>query len=75
MVDVRPGSAKLVDRSVRIVAAAAGIERPAAAALLASADGELKTAIVAARAGLPPEQARKRLLEAGGNVRKAIAGQ
>jgi N-acetylmuramic acid 6-phosphate etherase len=75
MVDVRPGSAKLVDRSVRIVAAAAGIERPAAAALLASADGEVKTAIVAARAGLPPEQARKRLLEAGGNVRKAIAGQ
>lgn len=75
MVDVRPGSAKLVDRSVRIVAAAAGIERAAAAALLASSGGEVKTAIVAARAGVPPERARERLAAAAGDVRKAIAGR
>jgi len=73
MVDLRPGSRKLVDRAVRIVAAAAGLDRGAAEELLGSSGGEVKTAIVAARAGLSPEAARQRLATAGGHVRKAIA--
>lgn len=72
MVDLRPGSRKLVDRAVRIVAAAARLERRDAEELLGRSGGEVKTAIVAARAGLSPEAARDRLRTAGGDVRRAI---
>jgi len=72
MVDLRPGSAKLRDRSARIVAAAGGVERARAETLLAEAGGEVKTALVMALRGLPAPEARRRLAAAGGSVRSAL---
>ena len=72
MVDLRPGSAKLRDRSARIVAAAGGVERARAETLLAEAGGEVKTALVMAFRGLPAPEARRRLAAAGGSVRSAL---
>ena len=72
MVDLRPGSRKLVDRAVRIVSAAAGLGRSEAGDLLDRASGEVKTAIVMALASLDPEAARARLLAAGGRIRRAL---
>lgn len=73
MVDLRQGSAKLRDRAVRIVAAAAGADRAAAERALADSTGEVKTAIVALRLALPAEAARSRLAAADGRVRAALA--
>lgn len=72
MVDLKPTSAKLVDRSRRIVSAAAGVGDREAARLLAEADGEVKTAIVAGRLRVPPADARARLTAAAGHVRRAL---
>ena len=72
MVDLRPGSAKLRDRAVRIVAAAGEIPMEKAKLVLEEAGGEVKTAIVMARAGVEADQARRRLDEAGGHVRGAL---
>jgi len=74
MVDVSAGSEKLVDRARRIVATAAGCSPAEAAAALAAADGEVKTAIVALLAGLDPAAARRRLDASGGAVRRALSG-
>ncbi len=74
MVDLRPGSAKLRDRSVRIVAEAGDLPRERAEELLAEAGGEVKTALVSALAGIPPDEARRRLEAAGGSVRRALEG-
>lgn len=74
MVDVRPGSAKLVDRAVRIVAAAAEIPVERARELLAAAGGEAKTAVVMARAGVDADTARARLTQSEGRVREALDG-
>ncbi len=75
MVDLRPGSAKLRDRALRIVGAAAGVGRGAAERLYGEAGGEVKTAIVMARCGLPVATARARLAAAGGHVRRAVADE
>jgi N-acetylmuramic acid 6-phosphate etherase len=72
MVDLRPASAKLRDRAVRIVAEAGGVRRERAEELLAEAGGEVKTALVTARAGVSPDEARRRLEIAGGSVRRAL---
>ncbi len=72
MVDLKPTSAKLVDRSRRIVVAAGGVRAAKAARLLATAGGEVKTAIVMARLGIDADEARARLERAGGYVRKAL---
>jgi N-acetylmuramic acid 6-phosphate etherase len=74
MVDLRPTSAKLVDRTKRIVAAATGLDDAESARLLAASDGEVKTAIVMSKLGVSPEEARSRLAHARGHVRKAIGG-
>lgn len=74
MVDLRPGSAKLRDRAIRIVAAAGRIDVPRAEELLAAAGGEAKTALVMARAGVDAPEARRRLAAAGGSVRRAFEG-
>jgi N-acetylmuramic acid 6-phosphate etherase len=73
MVDLRPGSAKLVDRSRRIVQAATGASAEEAVTLLEQAGGMVKTAIVMGRAGVDAEAARERLSKAGGRVREAVA--
>jgi N-acetylmuramic acid 6-phosphate etherase len=72
MVDVSAGSEKLVDRARRIVATAAGCPLAEAAAALAAANGEVKTAIVALLAGIDPASARLRLAAANGIVRQAL---
>lgn len=73
MVDLRPGSAKLRDRAVRITAAAARVPPEEAVELLHASGGEVKTAIVMARSGLAAESARERIRAAGGSVRQALA--
>jgi N-acetylmuramic acid 6-phosphate etherase len=72
MVDVQPSNQKLRDRAARIVAAAIGSDRDTAAALLARADSDVKTAIVMGVLGVPADVANCRLSEAGGSVRDAI---
>jgi N-acetylmuramic acid 6-phosphate etherase len=72
MVDLRPGSAKLVDRARRIVAEAGGVPSATASELLDAAGGEVKTAIVMARLGLEAGPARKGLARAGGHVHRAL---
>ena len=74
MVDLKPTSAKLRDRSRRIVAAAGRVSDREAARLLGAAGGEVKTAIVMGRRGLSPPAARRRLAAARGHVRKALGG-
>ncbi len=73
MVDLRMGSAKLVDRARRIVSEAGGVPPEAAAHLLDRAQGEVKTAIVMARLGLDPAAARARLAAAEGHLHRVLA--
>ena len=75
MVDLRPGSAKLRDRALRIVEAAGEVSRDKAGRLLDAADGEVKTAIVMALCKLGVEPSRERLRAAGGHVRAALTSQ
>jgi N-acetylmuramic acid 6-phosphate etherase len=72
MVDLRPGSAKLVDRSRRIVAMATGCEPVEAEVALEQAGGEVKTAIVMLALGIDAPAARGRLAEHRGHVRAAL---
>ncbi len=73
MVDLKPTSAKLVDRTRRIVAAATRRRSEAEVTrLLEQAGGEVKTAIVMGRLGLSPAEARARLARAKGHVRQAL---
>ena len=72
MVDLRPGSAKLRDRSVRILQTACDLSPTEAVELYSASGSEIKTAIVMSRCGVPAETARARLLAAGGHVRKAL---
>jgi N-acetylmuramic acid 6-phosphate etherase len=74
MVDMRPTSAKLRDRSRRIVMAAARTSEVEAARLLAAAAEEVKTAIVMGRLGIAAVVARRRLAAAHGHVRRALEG-
>jgi N-acetylmuramic acid 6-phosphate etherase len=74
MVDLRPGSAKLVDRARRIVADAGGVPVAIAGRLLDAAGGDVKTAIVMARLGIEAGAARKRLAKVGGHLHRALAG-
>ncbi len=74
MVDLKPTSAKLRDRSRRIVAAAARVPDREAARLLDAAGREVKTAIVMGRLGLSASAARRRLASARGHVRRALGG-
>jgi len=72
MVDLKPTSAKLVDRTRRIVAAATGQDDADVTRLLASAGGEVKTAIVMSKLGVSAPEARSRLAAANGHVRRAL---
>jgi N-acetylmuramic acid 6-phosphate etherase len=72
MVDVQATNGKLRDRVVRIVRDLAEVDEQAAAAAVAAAGGEAKTAVVALLAGLSPEQARAALAAAGGRVAGAV---
>jgi N-acetylmuramic acid 6-phosphate etherase len=75
MVDLRAGSAKLRDRAVRIVAAAAGVAPGRARGLLAKAKNDVKRAIVMGRTGDTAPAAGRRLAAAGGDLRRALASK
>jgi len=72
MVDLRPGSAKLRDRAVRIVAAATSTAPAEARRLLDQADQEVKTAIVMGRINVGAAVARQKLAAAHGHVRRVV---
>ena len=71
MVDLRATNAKLTDRSERIIMEVCGEERDAARALLADADGHVKTAIVMHALGTDAAGAERALAAAGGVIRRA----
>ncbi len=73
MVDLKPGSAKLRDRALRIIEAAGGVSRRRAETLYRAADREVKTAIVMARRATTAAAARDLLSTAGGHLRQALA--
>jgi N-acetylmuramic acid 6-phosphate etherase len=72
MVDVAPTNVKLRDRAQRIVMAATGCTREAAADALAAADNHAKTAIVMILCGVDAAQAGQRLTDHHGFVRGAV---
>jgi N-acetylmuramic acid 6-phosphate etherase len=69
---LRPGSAKLVERSRGIVMKVVGIDYDAATALLERAGGSVKVAIVMERLGVDAAEARIRIERAGGFVGRAL---
>jgi len=72
MVDLQATNEKLRERSVRIVAEAAGCEVDEARAQLEACDGEVKAAIVAKVKGVEPHVARTLLFTHDGSVRLAL---
>ncbi len=72
MVNVQPRNEKLIDRSRRIIAQAAGVSYERAAELLESSDHNVKVAIVMAKLGVGREDAVKKLDEASGRVGPAV---
>ena len=74
MVDVQSNSAKLRDRSRRILCTVTDVTPAAADALLYQAEGNLKAAIVMEKGGVTCARALQLLREANGSVRAAVAG-
>lgn len=72
MVDLRSTSAKLRERSKRILTIVAGISYEDAGAILIAADGSVKRAIVMAKLGVSAREADKRLTRAKGFVYRAL---
>jgi N-acetylmuramic acid 6-phosphate etherase len=72
MVDLRAGSAKLAARAERLVRALTGLDAGEAEAVLADANGEVKTAVVMARRGVSAVEARELLAAANGFLRAAL---
>lgn len=72
MVDLRPGSEKLVHRARRIVSEVAGVSPLEAEKLLAASGGDAKVAIVMHAARVDAAAARARLGESGGVLARAL---
>ncbi len=72
MIDLRPGSRKLVERSRRIVMQVVGVGYDDAVRLLEQAGGRVKTALVMGLRSVDAEEAEARLSSAGGFVRRAL---
>jgi len=72
MVDLRPRSAKLRARALRLVGEIGRVSERDAAHLLAAARGSVKLAILMARLGLTAAEARRQLRRAGGSLRRAL---
>jgi N-acetylmuramic acid 6-phosphate etherase len=72
MVDLRATNIKLKARSIRMVAALAGLDPQAASAMLDQCSGEVKVAIVASRCNVSPAKARELLHQAEGSLRQAL---
>jgi N-acetylmuramic acid 6-phosphate etherase len=72
MVDLRPRSAKLRARAVRLVEELGEVERARATRLLDAAGGSAKLAIAMARLEVSAPEARRRLRRAGGSLRALL---
>jgi N-acetylmuramic acid 6-phosphate etherase len=72
MVDLRPRSAKLRARALRIVQELGGVRAPEATRLLKESGGNAKLAIAMARLALPAREARRRLETVSGSLRRAL---
>jgi len=72
MVDLVALSDKLRDRGERIVMEVCGVDRAAARAAIAAANGHVKTAIVMVQRGVDRGAAERLLAEAGGYARRAV---
>lgn len=72
MVDLRPTNAKLVRRSIRLVALATGRDELEAQRAFEACGRQVKPAIVSLLKGLGPDEARERLAAARGSVRAAL---
>jgi N-acetylmuramic acid 6-phosphate etherase len=74
MIDVTVTNRKLRRRAVGIVADLTDRSEEDAAALLAAADDEVKTAVLMGHQGIDATTARRRLAAAGGRLREALGG-
>jgi N-acetylmuramic acid 6-phosphate etherase len=74
MVNLVATNQKLMDRRIRIVAEAAGVDRDLAAEALQAAKNHIASALVMLKAGVSRAEALRRLKRARGNVRKALLG-
>jgi N-acetylmuramic acid 6-phosphate etherase len=72
MVDLTAVCDKLRDRACRILMETTGVDYEGAAAVIAAADGSVKTAIVMQKTGLDRGEAEELLARAGGFVRNAL---
>ncbi len=72
MVDLKATSRKLEDRSVRIVEALTGLERPVVIDLLERADGRVKTALAMQAMGVDRTIAEQRLAECDGFLAECL---
>lgn len=72
MVDLRATSAKLAERSRRILMITTGVDYEKAGRLLKKARGEVKTALVMARLGCAAAVARRRLKAADGFIYRVL---
>jgi N-acetylmuramic acid 6-phosphate etherase len=72
MVNVQPGSAKLRQRAVEIVARVSGQSASRAAELLSAAAGNVRVAILMSRLGIHRPEAEQRLKTAGGRLAEAL---
>lgn len=73
MVDMRISNAKLQKRARRIITQLTTLDDAAADALLAEAQGEVKTALMMHKGSCDYASAKARLSEAGGKLRLALA--
>jgi N-acetylmuramic acid 6-phosphate etherase len=73
MVNVQPTNEKLVDRAERIISAAAGVDRAAAAELLKDSGQVVRTAIVMGRLKINRSEAEARLAAARNRIADALA--
>jgi N-acetylmuramic acid 6-phosphate etherase len=72
MVDLRPRSAKLRARALRLVRQLGRVSPREAQRLLKFSDGQAKVAIAMARLGVDAPEARRRLKRAAGSLRRAL---
>ncbi|HEX7216202.1 MAG TPA: N-acetylmuramic acid 6-phosphate etherase [Methylomirabilota bacterium] len=72
MVDLRPRSAKLRARALRLVGQLGRVSPREAQRLLAAAGASAKVAIAMARLGVDAPEARRRLKRAAGSLRRAL---
>jgi N-acetylmuramic acid 6-phosphate etherase len=72
MVNVHTKNEKLVERGLRILEQAAGIDRQQAARALKDSHNQVAVALIMVKSGLDPRKAGQKLKRYKGNVRRAV---